>query len=224
MWTFLSRDPLQSPFSLCQEQEGGRWSLSFTLSAAAHLIILLAVCWPARPVFVKPNLLARGDGGTSAPMSVALYLPQDLAQAQPQPAKISLPSAQQAQKVRAKVQQRHNVLEEEKPKDNAELGSTLGSASDGPVYGDEVKPALPVAFSDPRISRWEVPGGIQGDVVVEITIDVQGNVAETRLLQGLGHGIDERVIAAVREWRFRPATRNGVTIPSKHDYRFHFPS
>jgi outer membrane biosynthesis protein TonB len=49
-------------------------------------------------------------------------------------------------------------------------------------------------------------------------------VVEEKLLQGIGPGIDERVLAAVRDWHFRPATRNGVAIPFKYDARFHFPS
>jgi protein TonB len=81
-----------------------------------------------------------------------------------------------------------------------------------------------VVFADPRIARWELPNGLQGDVIVEVTIDERGTVIDQKLLQGLGHGIDERVIAAVRDWRFSPATRNGVPVPSKHDVHFHFPS
>jgi len=54
----------------------------------------------------------------------------------------------------------------------------------------------------------------RGDVVVEITIDAQGTVVDERLLQGLGHGVDDRVIAVLRDWRFHPATRNGVAIQS----------
>jgi protein TonB len=61
-------------------------------------------------------------------------------------------------------------------------------------------------------------------VIVEVTIDAQGAVVEEKLLQGLGPGVDERVISALRDWRFRPATRNGVAISSKHDVHFHFPS
>jgi protein TonB len=61
-------------------------------------------------------------------------------------------------------------------------------------------------------------------VIVEITIDAQGIVVAERLLQGLGHGVDERVIAVLRDWRYHPATRNGVPIPSKYDVHFHFPS
>jgi periplasmic protein TonB len=223
MWTFVSREPEVSPFALCQEPGPKRWSVALSTSAAVHVAVLLVLCWPKAPVFVKPNLLAQGEGGASAPEAVALYLPQDVQTEMQIAPKLALPSVRHAAASKSKAKKRHNVLEEEKAGNN-EMGSTLGSSADGPAYGDEVKPALPVAFPDPQISRHEVPSGLQGDVVVEITIDVQGNVIETRLLQGVGHGIDEKVIAAAREWHFRPATRNGVAVPSKQDYRFHFPS
>jgi len=32
------------------------------------------------------------------------------------------------------------------------------------------------------------------------------------LLQGLGLGLDERAIAAVRQWQFAPAERRGVPV------------
>ncbi|HEY4677788.1 MAG TPA: energy transducer TonB [Candidatus Angelobacter sp.] len=116
------------------------------------------------------------------------------------------------------------IEEADKIPNPAEVGSENGSAYDGLASGDEVKPALPVAFQDLKIYRSELPSGIQGDVIVEITIDAQGTVVQERLLQGLGHGVDDRVIAVLRDWRFHPATRNGVAIPSKHDVHFHFPS
>lgn len=196
--------------------------LALSASAALHVIVLGILCWPTAPTFVKPNLLAKGEGGSSAPEAVALYLPHDV-MVQPQIApRLALPSVHQREARKRKPVERHNVLDEQKS-GVKEIGSTLGSSADGVAYGDEVKPALPVAFPDPDISRRELPAGLQGDVVVEITIDDQGNVIETRLLQGVGHGIDEKVIAAAREWHFRPATRNGVAISSKQDYRFHLP-
>ena len=53
--------------------------------------------------------------------------------------------------------------------------------------------------------------GIEGDVVMEIVVRHDGSVGDVRVLQGLGHGLDERAIAAVRRWRFAPATRQGST-------------
>ena len=203
-----------------------RWGFSVSLSTAIHGVVVAVLCWPTAPVFIKPVLLARGEGGSATPSSVVLYVPNDfqLTPAEKLPL-LSLPASAQNKKQRVKLRKRTNVLEEaEKPPNPAEAGSGQGSAYDGSSSGDEVKPALPVAFQDLRIARSELPSGLQGDVIVEITIDAQGAVVEERLLQGLGHGVDERVIAVLRDWHYRPATRNGVPIPSKYDVHFHFPS
>jgi periplasmic protein TonB len=202
-----------------------RWIFSVSLASLIHGLVLVVLCWPTAPVFVKPNSLAHGEGGSATPVSVVLYVPNDLQLAElSKPPLLSLPASAQKKTQRTKLRKRTNVLERDKPSTSAEAGSELGSAYDGPTTGEEVKPALPVTFQDLRIPRSELPSGVQGDVIVEITIDAAGSVVEERLLQGLGHGVDERVIAVLRDWHFRPATRNGVAIPSKHDVHFHFPS
>jgi protein TonB len=201
-----------------------RWNFSVCVSSLFHLVVVILFCWPAVPVFVRPALIARGEGGSATPSSVVLYAPNDLQVATSSNLPLlSLPARKKPQKT--KLRKRSNVIEEvDKTPNQAEAGSENGSAYDGLASGDEVKPALPVAFQDLKIPRSELPSGIQGDVIVEITIDAQGAVIEERLLQGLGHGVDDRVIAVLRDWRFHPATRNGVAIPSKHDVHFHFPS
>lgn len=203
-----------------------RWSFSVCISSTVHLLVIGLFSWPILPVFVRPALIARGEGGSATPSSVVLYVPNDLQlAASSNPPLLSLPVAALKKPQKAKLRKRTNVVEEEEKTPNqAEVGSENGSAYDGLASGDEVKPALPVAFQDLKIYRSELPSGIQGDVIVEITIDAQGAVVEERLLQGLGHGVDDRVIAVLRDWRFHPATRNGVAIPSKHDVHFHFPS
>ena len=202
-----------------------RWRVSFAGSVALHAVIVAVLCWPAAPVFVKPKLLAHGEGGSATPVSVALYVPNDLQLVTAnKPPLLSLPSSAKKKPQKTKISKRTNVLEEDKSSNPAEAGSEQGSAYDGPSSGDEVRPALPVTFQDLKIPRSDLPSGVQGDVIVEITIDAQGAVVEEKLLQGLGHGVDERVIAVLHDWRFHPATRNGVAIPSKHDVHFHFPS
>jgi len=79
-------------------------------------------------------------------------------------------------------------------------------------------------FPDPAVFPWQVPNGLTGDVIVEVTIDEQGAVTETKLLQSLKPDIDEKVVATVRNWRFRPATVDGVAISSRQDVHFHYPS
>ena len=103
-------------------------------------------------------------------------------------------------------------------------GTEYGSLGQRVSSVTEARPALPVVFPDPAVFPWQLPKGLTGDVIVEVTIDEQGAVTETRLLQSLEPGIDEKVVATVRNWRFRPATVDGVAISSRQDVHFHYPS
>jgi TonB family protein len=206
--------------------ERRRWSLSLLLSAAIHGVLLTVLFWRVAPVFVKPVFLARGQGGAATPIAVALTWPKSVTSpALPSPLLLSrAASVPERKKTATKLRKRSNQLDNPKPSNAAEAGSPQGSAFDGAAEGDEIRPGFAVSFAPPRVSRWELPGGKEGDVVVELTIDAQGNVVEEKLLQGIGPDIDQRVIATLRVWRFRPATRNGIAIPFKYDARFHFPS
>ena len=111
------------------------------------------------------------------------------------------------------------------PVESAHGGSPWGSHVPGtPLTGPEVSPALPEVFPDPPVAASEIPRGVQGDVIVEVTIDEQGNVVQEKLLQGIGYGVEEKVLAVLRLWHFRPAMQNGVTIASQHIVHFHYPS
>lgn len=225
--TFLKADPSWQAALRSLHAVARRRSWWMMLSLAIHIGLLVMVCWPVQPAFIRPVWLARGENGGATPNSVALYLPQDIRFAE-RPAErplLSLPAtSRQKQLARVRLHKRSNVLDNDKPATRAEAGSALGTSIDGAAEGDEVKPGFAIRFTDPRIGRSQMPTGMQGDVIVELTIDTEGNVVEERLLQGLGHGIDEMVIATLRDWHFRPATRNGVAIPFKYDAHFHFPS
>ena len=54
--------------------------------------------------------------------------------------------------------------------------------------------------------------GLTGEVVLEILVRRDGSVGEVTLLKGLGSGLDDRAIQAVRQWRFAPADRRGVAV------------
>ena len=123
------------------------------------------------------------------------------------------------------ARENQNVPEKAEADATAVGGSLYGSRTPGsPLTGHEIIPALPRVFPDPAVSRGDLPPGVQGDVIVEVTIDEQGNVVETKLIQGIGYGIEDRVLATLRQWRFRPASKDGVTIASQHIVHFHYPS
>jgi TonB family protein len=103
----------------------------------------------------------------------------------------------------------------------AAAGLPYGSLPGGPVYGNEIRPALPIATSDPVVFPWQRPES-EGKVVIEITIDERGEIVRKTVLQSLGSMIDNQCLAALENWHFRPATQNGAPIPSKQDAIFPF--
>jgi len=105
----------------------------------------------------------------------------------------------------------------------APAGFPYGSRPGDPIYGDEIRPALPVATVDPVVYPWELPDS-EGNVVVEITIDERGEIVRKTVLHSMGPKLDEKFMAALEHWRFQPATRNGVAIASKQDAIFHYRS
>ena len=103
----------------------------------------------------------------------------------------------------------------------AAAGLPYGSLPGGPVYGDEIRPALPITTADPVVYPWQRPSA-EGKVVIEITIDEQGEIVRKTVLQSLGPEIDNKCLAALENWHFHPATHNGSPIPSKQDAIFPF--
>lgn len=103
----------------------------------------------------------------------------------------------------------------------APAGLPYGSVPGGPVYGDEIRPALPITTADPVIYPWQRPDS-EGKVIIEITIDERGEIVRKTVLQSLGPAIDSKCLAALENWHFQPATHNGVPIASKQDAIFPF--
>jgi protein TonB len=66
-----------------------------------------------------------------------------------------------------------------------------------------------IAIGQPAYTQEARDANIAGKVRVELTVDASGKVASARVLEGLGHGLDEAALAAARAATFEPATRCG---------------
>ena len=53
---------------------------------------------------------------------------------------------------------------------------------------------------------------IEGTVTLEAFVDASGKIKVSRVLRGLGFGLDEAARSAVAEWTISPATRNGAPV------------
>jgi protein TonB len=85
-------------------------------------------------------------------------------------------------------------------------------------------PAKPRALSRPTPVYTEDAraAGVSGKVRVEITVDEHGRVVSARILQGLGHGLDEAALAAARTMTFEPAVRCGRASSATFKVGFNF--
>lgn len=209
-----------------------RSTRSQVVSFVFHAVLIYLVVKPPAALFVRPYAVQLGNGGHSTALvfngrdKSEVVDPEDatptkhkVAYVPPDAKTIRLRPLDRLNAKKPKTSPKPNVVA-----DAARAGQTFGTVLDGPLTGHDVRPALPVHFPDPEIARAQIPSGVEGTVVVEVTIDNLGNVTATKILQRLGYGIDEKVEAAVRNWRFRPAVMDGRPIPSQQDVLYHFPS
>ncbi|HVZ17109.1 MAG TPA: hypothetical protein VG897_08330, partial [Terriglobales bacterium] len=158
-----------------------KWNRSIAVSVALHfVVVLLIVLYQARPVFVTPSSLAMGNGDTSYKL---LYFAPVGATNQPEPEEHKALEARRSKLQLARKHRQQTLPEQanvgkyvdENNKD-ARAGSEDGSLFTGSYEGHDVRPAYPVVFPNPPVSRSDFPEGFQGDVIVEVTIDKLGNV------------------------------------------------
>jgi TonB family protein len=94
------------------------------------------------------------------------------------------------------------------------IGEGEGGGTGGGPYrpGSGIEPPSLLSEVKPDYTEQARQRGIEGDVVMEIVVRRDGSVGDVRVLQGLGYGLDERAIQAVRQWRFSPAHRRGAAV------------
>jgi len=57
--------------------------------------------------------------------------------------------------------------------------------------------------------------GISGIVTIAVMIETDGSPGRMRIVHGLGYGLDQSALIAVRHWRFKPRLVNGQPVPSE---------
>lgn len=97
-------------------------------------------------------------------------------------------------------------------------GTGIGAGSGGGTGGGPFRPGS--GIEPPQLLREVRPiytddarrRAIEGEVVMEIVVRRDGSVGDVRVLQTLGSGLEQRAIAAVRQWKFSPARRMGSAV------------
>jgi TonB family protein len=75
---------------------------------------------------------------------------------------------------------------------------------------------------EPQYTAEGKQAKIQGDVVLQVVFKASGQVEVLRVLQGLGHGLDENAEIAARQIKFTPAKQDGQPVDFPANVRIDF--
>ncbi len=199
-------------------------------SVGLHCVFLAWLLHSPAAIFVSPSSIQRGENGRSL---TEIYWTHDMSAAEQR----TLEKGHLTFAPPPKTKQPHpqpDPTPDKGPEDTAisaskadsatpAAGNPYGSLTYGSTSGLEVRPAVRIFGSEPILDTDDLAGISEGNEIIELTIDAQGNIVQKIVVQSLGPIVDTRVLAALADWRFRPATRDGSAIASKQDIYYHFP-
>jgi periplasmic protein TonB len=85
--------------------------------------------------------------------------------------------------------------------------------------------SAPTAISspDPQYTEEARRAKKQGMCTLWLIVDSTGRPRDIRVVRGLGFGLDEKALEAVRNWRFQPALKDGkpVDVQISVEVEFH---
>ena len=92
----------------------------------------------------------------------------------------------------------------------------------GPAGEEPLEPATVVSKVGPAYPEAARRAGVEGTVVLQVTIGADGRVAAVEVVRGLPLGLSEAAANAVRRWQYRPARGRSGPIASRKEVRIEF--
>jgi protein TonB len=92
------------------------------------------------------------------------------------------------------------------------LGGVVGGTGTGPVMDYDQAPR-PIKITRPQYPQEAFIKKIEGTVIVEILIDIQGRVVRARVIQSVPL-LDAAAVQTVYQWVFSPAVKHGRPVPT----------
>jgi len=94
------------------------------------------------------------------------------------------------------------------------VGPGWGGGIGGGAYrvGGGVSAPRVIYAPDPEFSEEARKAKYQGTVVLWVVVGTDGRTHDLRVVRSLGLGLDEKAIAAIRQWRFEPGRKDGIAV------------
>ena len=197
----------------------------FSLSVLAHLVVLATlVLRHATAPYIVPDKDARVRAISGA--AQVAYAP---AKGEPRPSPFHQPRSKKKPRVQnPAVEGDLRGVEAVRARAKQATAGLMVGIKQRLIYGFSTihyDLAVQTAGKIPVISADELPPRFEQYLIVEVTIDTDGRVADARLLSGVSTlKIEQTLLSAIREFKYIPAKRDGTPIPCQIDLVIHIPS
>jgi len=108
--------------------------------------------------------------------------------------------------------------------DQEQPGATsLNDGSENPRrIGGSISTPVPMYVVQPEYTQEAREAKVSGTVLVNLIVDGQGSPQNVHILRGLGDGLDEKAVEAVKQYKFKPAMLDGRPVPVKLNVEVNF--
>jgi TonB family protein len=96
---------------------------------------------------------------------------------------------------------------------STDVADNTPTAGEGTLRGNGggTKPRAIYAPNPPYSDKGR-KAKVQGTMLLAVTVTASGDVADVKVVNSLGSGLDESAIATVRTWKFKPGTEDGTPV------------
>ncbi len=107
-------------------------------------------------------------------------------------------------------------------------GNGIGPGSGGNMggglrrIGGGVSAPVVLFAPEPEFSEEARKAKVAGNVLVYLQVDTNGRPTHVRVLRGIGLGLDEKAMEAVRQYKFKPAMENGHPVAVEMNVEVNF--
>jgi TonB family protein len=94
------------------------------------------------------------------------------------------------------------------------VGPGRGGGIGGGVFrvGGGISAPRPISTPDPEYTEAARQAKYQGTCILGLIVDADGHPRDIRVTHGIGLGLDQKAIDAVKQWQFQPAMKDGHPV------------
>jgi TonB family protein len=137
------------------------------------------------------------------------------------------PAAPVAAQAQARLMQTEAELKQaqaELTMQDAQLNAIRTQYNGEPVrkIGGGVTAPMPIYEVEPEYTPEARKAKFNGIVLVGLIVDTNGLPQNVHVLRGVGMGLDENAVAAVKQYKFKPAMEAGKSVPVEVNLEVNF--